>query len=93
MKAGEPIVLKGEFVGSPYPTVTWLKASTKQPLEDEKRVKINTSKTNTELTIEPSIRLQDKGNYILKLENFLKTVEVEVCVEVLGESTVIFITF
>ena len=88
VNAGEPIILFAEFLGSPYPTAKWFKtvmvpARKTTELESEKRITIQSTNKNSELVIDPSVR-PDKGNYTIQLTNFLKTVEIECTVEVLG---------
>ena len=84
VNAGQPINIPAEFLGSPYPTATWLREGSKEPITEHKRVKIETTIKNSELTIDPSVR-GDKGNYILVLSNFLQTLETPVHVEVFGK--------
>ena len=91
VNAGEPIRLFGEFIGSPYPTAKWIKkistpAKKTTELQPDKKISISSNNKNTELVIDPSMRT-DKGSYVLQLSNFLKTIELECQVDVLGEST------
>lgn len=78
----EPLKIHVPITGYPTPTAVWSVNGT--VLENNERVKIETTAAFTELVIVPSER-PDKGIYTLELQNTVVSVSGEIDVNVIGK--------
>lgn len=80
VKAGDSLKIDAEVVGSPNPTVFWLKNG--RNICTTGRVEITTTKTNTSLLVRECVR-KDSGQYTLTLQNTGGTISKVVTCKVL----------
>lgn len=79
----EPLKIRVPITGYPTPTAVW--SVNEAILENNDRVKIETTAAFAELVISPSER-PDKGIYTLELTNTVASVSGEIDVNVIGKS-------